>query len=77
MTWIVKASKHLIPVIVLFAFLAVASCEGTDTRDKVDDTVKELAGKKDLDRMEKMKKTINKARLQDQARFKQTEESAK
>ena len=76
MTWIVNACKHLTLVVVLFAFLAVAGCEGTDTREKVDDTVKELSGKKDLDRMEQMKKTINKAQQQDQERFKKTEESA-
>jgi len=76
MTWIAKACKHLTLVFVFFAFLAVAGCEGTDTREKVDDTVKELAGKKDLYRMEKMKKTINKARQQEQERFKKTEESA-
>ena len=76
MTWIAKACKHLTLVFVLVAFLAIAGCEGTDTREKVDDTVKELAGKKDLDRMEKMKKTIKKAQQQDQERFKKTEESA-
>jgi outer membrane murein-binding lipoprotein Lpp len=76
MIWIAKACKHLTIGLVLFAFLAVAGCEGTDTREKVDDTVKELAGKKDLDRMEKMKKTLNKAQQLDQERFKKTAESA-
>jgi len=76
MTWIVKACKHLTPVLVLFAFLAIAGCEGTDTREKVDDTVEELAGKKNLDRMDKMKKTINKAQQQQLERYKKTEESA-
>jgi len=76
MTWIVKACKHLTPVLVLFAFLAIAGCEGTDTREKVDDTVEELAGKKNLDRMDKMKKTINKAQQQQLERFKKTEQSA-
>jgi hypothetical protein len=76
MTWLAKACKHLTLVFVLFAFLAVVGCEGTDTREKVDDTVKELAGKKNLDRMEKMKKTINKAQQQNQERFKKTAESA-
>ena len=76
MTWIRKACKHLAPVLVLFAFLAMAGCEGTDTREKVNDTVEELAGKKDLDRMDRMKKTINKAQEQQQDRYKKTEESA-
>ena len=76
MIWIIKACKHLTPIVVVFAFLAIAGCEGTDTREKVDDTVEELAGKKNLDRMDKMKKTINKAQQQQQERFKKTEESA-
>jgi len=76
MTWIRKSCNHLTLVLVLFAFLAMAGCEGSDTREKVNDTVEELAGKKDLDRMERMKKTINKAQEQQQDRYKKTEESA-
>jgi len=76
MTWIVKACKHLMLVFVLFSFLAIAGCEGTDTREKVDNTVEELAGKKNLDRMDKMKKTINKSQQQQLERYKKTEESA-
>jgi len=76
MTWIVKACKNLTMVLVLFAFLAVAGCEGTGTREQVDDTVKELAGKKNIDRMEEMKKDINKARQQQADRFKKIDESA-
>ncbi len=76
MTWIVKACKHLTLVLVLFAFLAIAGCEGTDTREQVDDTVKELTGKKKLDQMDQMKKDINKAEQQQAERFKKTLESA-
>jgi len=76
MTWIRKACKHLTLLLVLFAFLAIEGCEGTDTREKVNDTVEELAGKKNLDRMDRMKKTINKAQEQQQDRYKKTEESA-
>jgi len=76
MTWIVKACKHLTPVLVLFAFLTISGCEGTDTRKQVDDTVEEFAGKKNLDRMDQMKKDINKAQEQQLERFKKTDESA-
>ena len=76
MTWIVKTCKHLTLVLVLFAFLAIAGCEGTETREQVDDTVEELAGKKNLDRMHQMKKDINKAAQQQADRFKKTAESA-
>ncbi len=63
-------------VLVLFAFLAIAGCEGTDTREQVDDTVKELSGKKKLDQMDQMKKDINKATQLQEERFKKTAESA-
>ena len=76
MTWIVKACKNLSLVLVLFAFLAVAGCEGTETREQIDDTVKELAGKKNIDRMDQMKKDIHKARQQQADRFEKTDESA-
>jgi outer membrane murein-binding lipoprotein Lpp len=76
MTWIVKACKNLSLVLVLFAFLAIAGCEGTETREHIDDTVKELAGKKNIDRMDQMKKDINKARQQQADRFEKTDESA-
>ena len=76
MTWIVKAFKNLSLVLVLFAFLAIAGCEGTETREHIDDTVKELAGKKNIDRMDQMKKDINKARQQQADRFEKTDESA-
>ena len=63
-------------ILVLFGFLAIAGCEGTETREQVDDTVKEFAGKKNLDRMDQMKKDINKAQQQQADRFKKTDESA-
>ncbi len=77
MIWIVKVCKNLTLVFVLFAFLASAGCEGTNTRDQVDDTVKELTGKKNIDRMDQMKKDINKATQQQADRFEKTNESAK
>ena len=76
MTWIVKVCKHLTLVLVLFAFLAISGCEGTKTREQADDTVEELAGKKNLDRMDQMKKNINKAQQQQADRYKKIDESA-
>ena len=54
----------------------MAGCEGTETREQVNDTVEELAGKKNLDRMDQMKKNINKAQQQQLERFKKIDESA-
>jgi hypothetical protein len=76
MTWVVNAWKNLSLVLVLFAFLAIGGCEGTETREQIDDTVKEFAGKKNIDRMDQMKKDLHKARQQQADRFEKTEESA-
>jgi hypothetical protein len=76
MTWIVNACKNLTLVLFLFTFLAFSGCEGTDTREQVDDTVEELTGKKNIDRMDQMKKNINKATQQQADRFEKTNESA-
>ena len=76
MTWVVKTCKHLTPVLVLFAFLAIGGCEGSETREQIDDTVKEFAGKKNIDRMDQMKKDLDKARQQQADRLEKTEESA-
>ena len=76
MAWIVKACKHLAIGLFLVTFLAVSGCEGTDTREQVDDTVEELTGKENIDRMDQMKKDINKASQQQADRFEKTDESA-
>ena len=57
--WIKKTSKRRPLVFVLLGLLVLAGCEGTDTREKVDDTVKEFSGKKNVERMEQMKKNID------------------
>ena len=77
MVWIIKTCKRLTPALVLFAFLAASGCEGTDTREKIDDTVEEFAGKKSLDRMEQMKKNLDTAQEQQEERINKTQESAK
>ena len=76
MKWIIDTFRHLTLPLVLFAFLAFSGCEGTDTRDKVDDTVEELVGKKKIDQMDQMKKDINEAAQQQADRYEKTDESA-
>jgi hypothetical protein len=58
MTWLKKAAKHWPLAFILFAFLTFSGCEETETREKVDDTVKELSGQKNIERMNQMKKDI-------------------
>lgn len=45
-------------IILTFALTMLPGCKGSDTREKVDDTVEELAGKKQVDQMKKMEKDI-------------------
>ena len=71
MAWIKKTSKHWPLTFVLLAFLTFSGCEGTETRDKVDDTVKELSGQKNIERMDQMKKNIGDINTQQADRLKE------
>ena len=51
--------------------LVLAGCEGTDSPEKVDDTVKELSGQKSLERMDQMKKDIDDINKQQADRLKE------
>ena len=59
MTWIKKTFKTWPLFLVLLSGLVIAGCEGSDSREKIDDTVKELSGQKNLERMDQMKKDID------------------
>ena len=70
MAWIVTTCKNLTLVLVLLTFLAIAGCEGTETREQVDDTVKELSGKKSVEQMDRMKEDLDKLKKQQADRLK-------
>jgi len=57
--------------LVFLAFLTFSGCEGTETREKVDDTVKELSGQKSLERMDRMKTDIDAINKQQADRLKE------
>ena len=59
MTWIKKTFKTWPLFFVLLTGLILAGCEGSDSREKIDDTVKEFSGQKNLERMDQMKKDID------------------
>jgi len=59
MTWIKKTFKTWPLFFVLLTGLVLAGCEGSDSREKIDDTVKEFSGQKSLERMDQMKKDID------------------
>lgn len=71
MKWIKKTLKTLPLILVLLTGLALAGCEGTESREKVDDTVKELSGQKSLERMDQMKKDIGDINKQQADRLKE------
>jgi outer membrane murein-binding lipoprotein Lpp len=55
----------------LSSALLMAGCEGTETRNQVDDTVEELAGKKQVDQMKAMKEDLEQIQTQQADRLKQ------
>ena len=71
MEWITKTIKTWPLFLVLLTGLALSGCEGTDSREKVDDTVKEFSGQKNLERMDQMKKNIGDINKQQADRLKE------
>ena len=61
--------------VALSAGLLLSGCEGTDTRNQVDDTVEELAGKKQVDNMKAMKEELEHIQNQRADRIKQLDET--
>jgi O-acetyl-ADP-ribose deacetylase (regulator of RNase III) len=54
-----KCPATLLALVCLCSLTAgMIGCEGSDTREKVDDTVEEMAGKKHLDRYQQAKETL-------------------
>ena len=60
-------------LLVLLTALALAGCEGTESREKIDDTVKEFSGQKNLERMDQMKKDIDDINKKQADRLKEIE----
>ena len=57
--------------VMLSAALLMAGCEGTETRNQLDDSVEELAGKKQVDQMKAMKEDLEQIQTQQADRLKQ------
>ncbi len=75
MKWVIKKFWFL-PLLILFATPVFYGCEGSEPREQVDETVKELSGQKSVERMDKMKKDIGAIQTQQEDRLKQLDESA-
>ena len=57
--------------VMLSAALLMAGCEGSETRNQADDTVEELAGKKQADQTKAMKEDLEQIQTQQADRLKQ------
>ena len=71
-----RTLKTGVLVFLLCVSLGAGGCEGTDTRDKVDDTVEEMAGKKNVDRYKKMKEDLGEIQTQQTEKYQQLDEAA-
>lgn len=67
--------RCLVLVFLLCLTLAAGGCEGTDTRDKVDGTVEELVGKKDMERYQKMKDDLGEMQDQQTEKYRQLDQA--
>lgn len=63
--------QRLGATVMLSAALLMAGCEGTETRKQVDETVEELAGKKQVDQMKAMKEDLEQIQTQQADRLEQ------
>ena len=73
MEWMIKTLKTCILMLVLVTGLTLAGCEGNENRETVDDTVQELSGQKNIERMEQMKKDIGDIKKQQADRYKESQ----
>ena len=69
--YVCRISGQLLCACLLGLLLAVAGCEGTENREKVDTTVNELAGKKDVERYQDMKDELGEIEKRQAQRLKQ------
>jgi len=74
MAWVMKKS-WVLPLFILCAATVLGGCEGSEPREQVDETVKELSGQKHVERMDQMKKDISAIQSQQEDRLKQLDES--
>ena len=64
-------SVKMIIIGILAAFLSFTGCKGSDTREEVDSTVEEFAGKKKVAQMKEMERSIGQIQNQQSERLNQ------
>ena len=65
--WVLFFCLFTLPII-------AGGCEGTDTRERVDDTVEEMTGKTDVEQYKKLKDDIQAIQNQQEDRYRQLDE---
>lgn len=71
-----KIVMHLVLGFLIGGSLVAGGCEGVDTREQVDDTVEEMAGKKNLEHYQQMKDDIGAIQTQQTEKYRQLDEDA-
>jgi len=66
---------RLAVVLAMSSLLVFSGCEGTETRNQADDTVEELAGKKQVDRMKEIKEELEHIQSQQAQRIDQMKDA--
>ena len=66
--------KNFTKVVFFCVCLAICGCDGTETRETVDDTVEEITGKKDLERYKQMKDSLGEIQEKQSEKYRQLDE---
>ena len=73
MAWVIQ--KIGLFWLILCVTLVFCGCEGSEPREQVDDTVKEISGQKNVERMDQILKDIDTIQSKQEDRLKKFEES--
>ena len=66
-----RLAKIKVILFCLLTLVFIFGCKGSDTREQVDDVVEEAAGKKNVERMQRMKQDIEQIKKDQQNRYDQ------
>ena len=73
MAWVIQKIGFFL--LILCVTLVFYGCEGSEPREQVDDTVKEISGQKNVERMDQILKDIDTIQSKQEDRLKKFEES--
>jgi hypothetical protein len=73
MAWVIQKSGLFL--LILCVTLVFYGCEGSEPREQIDDTVKEISGQKNVERMDQILKDIDTIQSKQEDRLKKFEES--